>query len=1146
MGKIPKMVPREVNSAVVVHMRFISFFVVLCIFAFDVSAEVAPQATLPGTSSTSCSLGASKILLRKGKARSGSVLKKYIAELKSARQRYKKQYELAKKRAAGRASNKSLLRARDKQKEKYLSYDKLYKFASDCSKGKLNPDPIAEAPSAGADEPTSGAGDSNVSQPVAPLTCALSANVLNGTVPLTVTFDASGSASTSSYSFDFGDGASKVQGSAYITHTFASAGTFQVKLSTSNATESAACSISIETTDASKDPNIPPLSVPINVKEVAGVGATDYPVVASVPVPRGYYFNTNFFRLVDALGNEVSAQFHPLNYWLADGSIRFVEVRFRSSLSAFTKAGTGISTYYLKDDGPQNPGNSALAVSESATAVNISTGPLQFAIKKTGFNLIDTLSFDSNQNGSFENSEQLISSDSNNGGQLFWDNTSNTELQLDSARQDVVVSVERVGTEMVRILATAPTLYNGTSDHEHGFAVRMEAYNNSPCIKIDYQLENGDNSKKFSWPLYFQWMKLRLAMSLGTNPTVWFSSDGGSPRSIALNSSVGAGAYFAQENYNQLSVYDNLSNAKLDSGLKGDGWFALRGQSVTVSGSSRWWWEKWSNGYRMSALADGRTAVDFELFPEWSAQFDHGQISASGLYWLNDMQAQRKEQFVCFFDNNMPISTIQGIAKTQKLHPVPTLPVSWYQSTAALGDLGGSIPTATPNGKDVRVYSYNKSDYPDRFNMANFYSDTARKKSCITGSESDAARYFVLTEDPQYFWKAQIESMEDMNVRPQYIRGYEEETDYSRKPLTENPYCDGFWTPQGASSKTRLDAPYLSGTGWEWYARDKAHEWLLKVHDYLQFSADPFAMDFEKFMTEMGGIYIDLKDSYPSVQGRSMGHGMRDFTLAAINSGETSAADRIIKFLNQFASTERKPTGNIGGTCEAFHLGYFSIGAITALEEWGDTRPDLWATAFNYIAGTVLDNMNLLHYSYGCTGGSSGSSWTMIDPTAWYYRNTGDHAALVDIQNYQAGVYGSKPYKCTGKSWDGGAWCLIYPLIANGKADETGPSAVGDLQASAIGGGKVRLNWTAPAETNSKFYLVEWATKPISASFTQDTTLSNWFVANPIRPTLTPLPGNGQSLDISTSSGTVYVVLYTFDSDGNMSAVSNMVSVSVN
>ncbi len=105
------------------------------------------------------------------------------------------------------------------------------------------------------------------------------------------------------------------------------------------------------------------LNVLLEVKEVAGVGVQEYPTTVVVPLPYGMYYDINSFRVTNASGDTVPAQFDILNRWWAkDKSIRHVTVNFQPSVEAFTSSGTGISRYYLRDDGSGNNTDTLITV----------------------------------------------------------------------------------------------------------------------------------------------------------------------------------------------------------------------------------------------------------------------------------------------------------------------------------------------------------------------------------------------------------------------------------------------------------------------------------------------------------------------------------------------------------------------------------------------------------------------------------------------------------------------------------------------------------------------------------------------------------------------------------------------------------------
>ena len=145
------------------------------------------------------------------------------------------------------------------------------------------------------------------------------------------------------------------------------------------------------------------LKVPLEVKETAGVGAEAYPVTTVVPLPFGKYYETDKFRLVDMSGNTVPAQFDVLNrWWDKDNSIRHLLINFQSTVKAKNIVSSGISTYYLQDDGSGTSIGTGLNVTESATSITVNTGPLRFTVNKSSFNILDEVWLDQDGNRIFE------------------------------------------------------------------------------------------------------------------------------------------------------------------------------------------------------------------------------------------------------------------------------------------------------------------------------------------------------------------------------------------------------------------------------------------------------------------------------------------------------------------------------------------------------------------------------------------------------------------------------------------------------------------------------------------------------------------------------------------------------------------------
>jgi subtilisin family serine protease len=114
---------------------------------------------------------------------------------------------------------------------------------------------------------------------------------------------------------------------------------------------------------------------------------------------------------------------------------------------------------------------------------------------------------------------------------------------------------------------------------------------------------------------------------------------------------------------------------------------------------------------------------------------------------------------------------------------------------------------------------------------------------------------------------------------------------------------------------------------------------------------------------------------------------------------------------------------------------------------------------------------------------------------------------------------------------------------ATPELDQTPPGAIGDLAAVAIGGGTVRLSWTATGDDGTvgtaRRYELRRSTNPIDAgNFTSGIAV------------LTPPPataGTPETLDVSglTEGLTHYFALRAIDDNGNPGALSNVASVAL-
>ncbi len=107
-----------------------------------------------------------------------------------------------------------------------------------------------------------------------------------------------------------------------------------------------------------------------------------------VPMPLGAEKDTDKFRVLDAAGKPVPAQFTVLCRWPSDKSIRWVLVQFPAKL-----AGGAAGEFKLKTDGADAAPDPKwqVKVTDGADAVTVDTGVLRFTVRKKGFALFDTV-----------------------------------------------------------------------------------------------------------------------------------------------------------------------------------------------------------------------------------------------------------------------------------------------------------------------------------------------------------------------------------------------------------------------------------------------------------------------------------------------------------------------------------------------------------------------------------------------------------------------------------------------------------------------------------------------------------------------------------------------------------------------------------
>ncbi len=899
------------------------------------------------------------------------------------------------------------------------------------------------------------------------------------------------------------------------------------------------------------------LNLPLTVKENAGVDVLQYPVSTVVPLPRGLYHDPAGLRIAES-----PSQVEVLERWPGEKSLRHVLVHFQPGVRANAN-----SVYHLVQGEPAMP-TSRVTVVEGDDNLTIITGPLKFTVSKVAFNLIDRLWLDTDGDGQFQGTEQIIQSHGQNGGILV-PRAGAGLLQSDADRKDLHLEIEERGPVRAVIRLAAPTKFVSTTEHVHGFAVRLYAYAGQSFIKIDYQLQNSARDVVRSWPLYFEALDLDFRLNLSAGRSLRFGLEDGRVAQLE----PGASAGLAQERHNRYRLYRLQDNATIvDSGAlpngKGpEGFIDISDSARGVTAVIRNFWQTWPNGLAM----DSDNRLSLQLFPAWGAQWQGGRVSSSGLYWLEDMQHVVKEVMLYFHGPQVSDTALVNLSRIFQYYPTAMIPTGWYRQTRATLDLGGIIPPAKAihAGSKERqpVYHAEGFDPADWYNEAgpfygagwsNFYDPEPgyRSYACIHGGWPYSAAQVLASRSPADYFEAEAHGQSELNLRPEWMADYRHDEHWPLLQLTENPYCGGRWRIFEGHGISPLAAAPLPDTGGEeptYFARDDQHGWFYHVMEAYFITGNPWILDWYRFIAEFRRVRLERLDPWPDTSSRATGHALHQVLQAYRVTGETELLTRFREHLRTYLIPDQDPRyGDQRRTVEAegggFQTGYLMRTLVTYLEEvraLGDWQA--YAEGFNYLSGLMEWNCHYGNFPYyfdargGGTGVSSGTGLTLVDPQAWYYWHTGKSKYLDQLNLYLAkGINGGEPPYGQFEQWQGQFearyWLHVKHTL---RRDTTPPAAIQNLKAVRTSPTEVTLRWTAPA--GAKRYHVVWSDRPIVENPSPKRSVSNWWAAHAIGPVLKPAPGRRQSLTFGVGTvDRVYVAMFSFDKQENMSVMSNV------
>ena len=280
----------------------------------------------------------------------------------------------------------------------------------------------------------------------------------------------------------------------------------------------------------------------------SGVPATPsgYPLTFGVPMPRAALADLAQARVVDAEGNPVPAQFIARSNWAyaSEAGVRWLGVDIQSPEAPAWWPDRKATPFFLEfGAGNQNPPPPhALVVETKPDGIHVNTGPLQFLVPSSKFNLLDRVLLNGrpvlNQGGA--------------GGAYLVDQDGAVYRAANDAKPLLKIEEHGPLRTVIRVEGwyvkdgTAGEITNFTlpTDRLCKFITRIEAYAGLPWVRVLHTWINTSDS----FSVFFQDVGLSLARP--GNVRARFGVEDGK----AIETMVGKGVYLLQHLPDAFSV----------------------------------------------------------------------------------------------------------------------------------------------------------------------------------------------------------------------------------------------------------------------------------------------------------------------------------------------------------------------------------------------------------------------------------------------------------------------------------------------------------------------------------------------------------------------------------------------------------------
>ncbi|HOX06936.1 MAG TPA: hypothetical protein PK280_11080 [Planctomycetota bacterium] len=879
------------------------------------------------------------------------------------------------------------------------------------------------------------------------------------------------------------------------------------------------------------------LDVPFTVWDTAGVERKGEICSSGVPIPCGALKEAEGVAVFDASGKAVPAQFRVLERWRekADGkddlSVKWLLVTFLADVPAGKSA-----AYRLKAG--QNPAPAAPA--------KIEEKPDGYAMGGLAFKKDFTAPF------------KLVLTDADG-------------KERTGEGQDIKWSVWEAGPVRACLKAESPT------DHgKFGFIAWVYAYagqSGSTGLTarrwdLTVALKNTPNDPK--GPFYFRdfavvWEPAELKGAAD------FALGGEWGKPVAGKLENGTPAYLMQASCGtdkwdkpsdnaicmDWSKEQNMAKAgigafrgykaftgekELGAGNFAAGWAALSSGSAGAVASMRQFHHQWPKASEVSA---GK--VTMRLWPKYAKGF-------GGLHWLDDCTRKAHD---LSFRLGAPLKPEEAEAADKAFNNPLMASVSreWLMAQGFIRPPGGQYPPKPFAGGAAKELGGSGRNW---VTWGGDISDRIRRR--YHGADMGG---FLQTGDPGQANNLLATARHSSGMTPLWIDDYQYPRDV--KKLTHAQYCG---LARGAGK-------YREGTGhYGFMTWNDSHFCCQEVFDAWRIWGDPLALDAVTTIGRWCQAWVDFREGGGDLIAGTRADGLPFHNMA--EAWRITGEEPMRKSLDRMADVSwkqvNKERGNYGvmGSWEGGNdkvdkpfmmcqviqglRAHYEVAAsertldqITGmldfiLDEATMDPADGYTYGWNYVV--KLDEPGkpdrfraqimpaLEKKTDSAERRKRGGSYQHLAPTfAWAHRWTGDAAYRAVIDSLDPAPYPHRPWN--------------YTLYQPEREDKAAPAEIKDLKAEALGGGKVRLTWTTPADAAR--VQIKHAGMPLVRRAWPDKTKTStsWWAADNVASEPAAKAG-AQSVEVEgVPAGKRFFAARAWDAAANRSELGNVVEVEV-